>query len=82
MLQRLSRRAETSGRVDDNVETFNKRYQGFLVDSVPVLDFFRSRSLLVRVSSLERVLGHTKIDRLTANARWMRYMMILKRRFR
>lgn len=49
MLQRLLRRAETSGRVDDNVETFKKRYQGFLDDSVPVLDFFRSKGLLVRI---------------------------------
>lgn len=49
MLQRLLRRAETSGRVDDNVETFKKRYQGFLDDSMPVLDFFRSKGLLVRI---------------------------------
>lgn len=79
MLQRLLRRAETSGRVDDNKETFEMRYQGFLHDSVPVLDFFEFMGLLVRVSSLEQVLDHTKIGRLTANVRWMRYMIISKK---
>ena len=69
MLQRLLRRAETSGRVDDNEETFKKRYEGFLDDSVPVLDFFQSEGKLVEVSSLKWFLGHTKTSRLIANAR-------------
>lgn len=75
MLKRVLRRAETSGRVDDNVDTFEKRYQGFLDDSMPVLGFFQSRDKLIKVSSSTKFLGYTNIGRLTANARWRRYMM-------
>ncbi|KAA6408644.1 MAG: Uridylate kinase [Lasallia pustulata] len=49
MLKRVLRRAETSGRVDDNVDTFEKRYQGFLDDSTPVLGFFQSRDKFIKI---------------------------------
>ena len=43
MLERMLNRAETSGRVDDNLETFKKRYKGFLEDSAGVIAEFQAR---------------------------------------
>ncbi|MCJ1456261.1 hypothetical protein MMC28_006621 [Mycoblastus sanguinarius] len=44
MLERMLKRSKTSGRVDDNAETFKKRYQGFLDESTDVINDFQGRS--------------------------------------
>jgi UMP-CMP kinase len=41
MLKRLLKRGETSGRIDDNVETIKKRFKTFLESSYPVVEHFR-----------------------------------------
>jgi adenylate kinase family enzyme len=40
LMQRLLKRGETSGRADDNEETIKKRFQTFVTQSKPVIDYF------------------------------------------
>jgi UMP-CMP kinase len=40
MLERLLKRGETSGRVDDNVESIKKRFQTFTETSYPVIEHY------------------------------------------
>lgn len=49
MLKRLLRRAETSGRSDDNPATVEKRFVTFEAETSPLLEHFESRGLLQRV---------------------------------
>lgn len=51
MVQRVTQRAETSGRVDDNPTTLELRQQGFAIANAPVAAFYRSLGRLVEVSS-------------------------------
>ncbi|CAG8516010.1 2067_t:CDS:2 [Diversispora eburnea] len=41
MLQRLLKRGETSGRIDDNVESIKKRFETFKSTSYPVIEHYR-----------------------------------------
>jgi len=41
MVERCMKRAETSGRSDDNAVTIKNRIQKFFDESVPVVDFYR-----------------------------------------
>jgi len=43
MLRRLSKRAESSGRIDDNPEAFKKRLDTYQKESIPVVDHLRER---------------------------------------
>ncbi|KAJ7543786.1 hypothetical protein O6H91_09G052600 [Diphasiastrum complanatum] len=54
MEDRLLRRGETSGRTDDNAETFKKRFNNFIRDTVPVLAYYEKTSpkLVKKVSSV------------------------------
>ena len=55
MKKRLLRRSETSGRIDDNVATFKKRYGGYLEEYVPVVERLRTaKATLIEVSSSDR----------------------------
>lgn len=49
MLQRLLNRAKTSGRVDDNELTFNKRMKGFWEETMPVIEYFQTKDKLIVV---------------------------------
>jgi len=40
MLQRLMKRSETSGRIDDNIESIRKRFVTFEKESMPVVDLY------------------------------------------
>jgi len=40
MLERLMKRAETSGRIDDNIESIRKRFVTFEKESMPVVDLY------------------------------------------
>ncbi|TPX35707.1 hypothetical protein SmJEL517_g01885 [Synchytrium microbalum] len=44
MLQRLLKRSETSGRVDDNIESIKKRFVTFQETSYPVVEHYRQLS--------------------------------------
>jgi adenylate kinase family enzyme len=41
MIERCMKRAETSGREDDNAETIKKRIQQYFDQSMPVVDYYR-----------------------------------------
>lgn len=41
MLRRLRKRAESSGRIDDNPEAFKKRLDTYQKESIPVVDHLR-----------------------------------------
>jgi UMP-CMP kinase len=40
MLRRLLKRGETSGRVDDNIESIKKRFATFRETSYPVIEYY------------------------------------------
>ena len=46
LLQRVLSRGKTSGRVDDNVETFKKRIKTFKNDTMPVVNEFKKMKIL------------------------------------
>lgn len=47
MLERLLQRSKTSGRIDDNVATFEKRYAGYVEDSLPAIVHLMDREVTV-----------------------------------
>ena len=42
MIQRGLKRAETSGRSDDNLETIKKRVQSYFSSTLPVIEYYNS----------------------------------------
>ena len=51
MIERLLQRSKTSGRIDDNIITFEKRYEGYLKDSLPVVEHLENANVkLIKVS--------------------------------
>jgi UMP-CMP kinase len=51
MLQRLLKRGETSGRIDDNIDSIKKRFQTFKDTSYPVVEYFRGQEKVVDVNA-------------------------------
>lgn len=51
MLQRLLKRGETSGRIDDNIESIKKRFQTFRDTSYPVVEYFRSQGKVIDIKA-------------------------------
>lgn len=49
MEERLTKRGETSGRVDDNAETIKKRLRTFVEKTVPVLESYGEKNKVKRV---------------------------------
>ena len=52
VVARLLKRAESSGRSDDNEETIRVRQQVYATETAPLLDLYRDRGLLVEVDGL------------------------------
>ena len=52
MQERLLKRAETSGRADDNMETIQKRFDTFVNTSMPVIDHFEKVGKVAKVSAV------------------------------
>ena len=52
MQTRLLKRAETSGRADDNIETIKKRFDTFTNQSLPVVDKYDALGKVVKVSAV------------------------------
>lgn len=50
MLKRLLKRGESSGRVDDNIESIKKRFNVFTETSMPVIDAFEKQNKVKKVS--------------------------------
>jgi UMP-CMP kinase len=51
MTGRLLERAKTSGRNDDNLETIQKRFKTYYVESMPIVEMYEKRGMLKRVLS-------------------------------
>lgn len=49
MMSRLLKRAETSGRVDDNEETIAKRLKTFHEHTQPVVEYYTTKNKLCKV---------------------------------
>ena len=59
MTKRLLKRAETSGRADDNMETIKKRLNTFHQHSEPVIDAYAAKCAKVCVSNKTRLYPKT-----------------------
>lgn len=53
MTQRLLKRGETSGRVDDNEETIKKRLETYYKATEPVIAFYEKRGIIRKVRPLQ-----------------------------
>eukprot|EP00794_Sanderia_malayensis_P016052 gene16052-17674_t len=53
MVERLLKRAETSGRADDNEETIKKRLVVFEQEVAPILEYFKMKDKLSEISAVE-----------------------------
>ena len=49
MVERLLKRAEMSGRVDDNEETIKNRLQVFEKEITPIIEFYKEKGSLCEV---------------------------------
>ncbi|KAK5672516.1 hypothetical protein QVD99_001276 [Batrachochytrium dendrobatidis] len=61
--QRLLERGKTSGRADDNLDTIKKRFHTFNEQSLPVIEYYKSKGKCVEISS------ENAIDRVYDDAR-------------
>ena len=53
MVERLLKRAEKSGRVDDNEETIKNRLKVFEQEITPIIEFYKKRGNLAEVRRSE-----------------------------
>ena len=61
MEERLLKRAETSGRSDDNIETIKKRFATFIESTVPVCELYKTRGILKEINA-ERGIEEVSTD--------------------
>lgn len=61
MTQRLLKRGETSGRVDDNEETIKKRLETYYKATEPVIAFYEKRGIVRKVRPLQAAGSPTKL---------------------
>ena len=62
MIARCMKRAETSGRSDDNAETIKKRVQTYFNQTLPVVDYYKNTGKLAKIDamgSVDQVYGQT-----------------------
>jgi len=52
VVARLRKRSEIEGRVDDNEETIRERMRVYDSETAPLLEFYRSRRVLIEVSGM------------------------------
>lgn len=60
LVKRVIERGKTSGRADDTVEIFEKRYKAYLEATTPIVDSYREKGLLVEIDgnqSAESIFG-------------------------
>lgn len=65
MLERCLKRAETSGRSDDNPDTIKKRVQAYFDQSVPVIEFYQKFG---KVFKIDATVGISEVYQQTKNA--------------
>ncbi|CDH57586.1 uridylate kinase [Lichtheimia corymbifera JMRC:FSU:9682] len=51
LLNRLLKRGESSGRVDDNIESIKKRFQTFKETSYPVIEYYEQKGKAFKVNA-------------------------------
>ncbi len=51
MIERLLKRGQTSGRVDDNIEVIRNRFRTEATETKPVIDLFRSNGKIRSVNA-------------------------------
>lgn len=56
-LERMKKRAEKEGRTDDNEEVFRERYDLYLRETMPVLDFFSLYTEIVKIDGTRDIEG-------------------------
>ena len=42
-------------RSDDNEETFRKRFQSYLDNTSPIIDYYKSKSLLIEIDAMKGI---------------------------
>ncbi|CAO0790086.1 unnamed protein product [Mucor circinelloides] len=57
LLERLLKRGETSGRVDDNIESIKKRFRVFKETSFPVIEAFEKKNKVRQINSEQTIEG-------------------------
>ncbi|CAG8561783.1 5261_t:CDS:2, partial [Acaulospora morrowiae] len=55
MLERLLKRGETSGRIDDNIESITKRFKTFIETSYPVVEHYKKLNKVHTISCTDSV---------------------------
>lgn len=55
MEERLIKRGETSGRVDDNAETIKKRFSTFVEETLPVIESYGEENKLKKVRTVNSI---------------------------
>ncbi len=55
LVNRLVKRAEIEGRADDNLETIQNRMRVYFNQTAPLLDYYRTKGLLVEVNGDQSV---------------------------
>ena len=63
MLERCMKRAETSGRSDDNAETIKKRVQNYFDQSYPVIEYYKKFGKVRKIDAtgdISQVYAQTK----------------------
>lgn len=55
MIARCMKRAETSGRSDDNADTIKKRVQTYFDQTLPVVDYYKNSGKLVKMDAMGTV---------------------------
>ncbi|KAL4512811.1 hypothetical protein ABPG72_017496 [Tetrahymena utriculariae] len=51
MTQRIMKRAESSGRSDDNIESLKKRFRTYIESTKPIIDFYAKQNKIVTVNA-------------------------------
>jgi len=58
MLERCMKRAETSGRIDDNPETIKKRVQNYFDQTQPVIEYYKKFN---KVRKIDATVGISEV---------------------
>ncbi|EAR94007.1 UMP-CMP kinase (macronuclear) [Tetrahymena thermophila SB210] len=51
MTQRIMKRAESSGRSDDNIESLKKRFRTYIESTKPIIDFYAKQNKVITVNA-------------------------------
>jgi UMP-CMP kinase len=52
MTARILKRAETSGRNDDNIETLKKRFAQFNNEQLPIIERFAAQGKVIKLNAM------------------------------